>query len=704
MLKNRIEIFYFIFLCILIIFFGLYIRFEDVKFWEAHKDDFFYKELPLYSEFDSFYFARIAEDIKREKFKRGKADPLRYFPDNSSEKIIIYYKGKKEKFRLGFKYSISGHLLSFLIYYLNKITSLPFEKITFYLIPILAVLFVIPLFLYTKDLGLPYAGLIGSLIGVSSPMYWGRSNLMRLDTDVLNLFFPIFIAYCFFKFFESKKISTKYLWIIISSLSLIFYQLWYAHPNLNFVLIFAFIIRFFWDKKFQFKKEDFIYLIILILPQIWYIYTGPLLLYKQIKTLVFNIKSPTASQLLFKDFPNIFMSISELQKLTYSQVIKNIVLNFYLGIAGLIGAILFFIFYLRKTIFLLPFFGIGLLSFVSGARFIMYLAPFIGLGLGFLVHLILNKIFPLLNLFKTSEKQRIVIHLLGSIFIIFLFIIQKPVLIYSAFPKVTNILVKDMKYLKENTPENAVIWTWWDYGYAFQLYSRRATFHDGGSQATPKTYFVARSFAITSPEEGWYITSFISNYGLKGIIESLLNGTSAKDLTKKIEKGDFAKKIKTPVYWVFTKDLISKFGWIYYFGSYNFDTKKGTFGKILFPRCRDNPYFKNIIDCEDIKARIDLNSGIIYPREGIPLKIKTFYKRDKKGLYKKEYFKNGDYVVEVVEIPGEKMNQVFLLPPQEAKSLFNQMFLLRKYDPKYFELVFDDFPEMVVYKVKSNFK
>ena len=51
--------------------------------------------------------------------------------------------------------------------------------------------------------------------------------------------------------------------------------------------------------------------------------------------------------------------------------------------------------------------------------------------------------------------------------------------------------------------------------------SQKAVLHDGGSQSTPKTYFVARSFTTEDPKEAWNITSYLSNYGLVGM-ESIL--------------------------------------------------------------------------------------------------------------------------------------------------------------------------------------
>lgn len=685
---EKLEKFYFYFLFLTLIFFGLYIRFEDINLWQRHKDLFFYKKSPIYSEYDSYYFARLSLDFKEGKFKPGLIDNYRFFPDNSSKAKL----DEDNKFYA--EYNIPGNFLSIIWAYLSEWFGISLETLTWYLVPLLSVLVALPLFLYLKEMGYPYAGLIGGLVAVSAPMYFFRTNLMRLDHDMLNLFFPIFIAYAFYKFFKAEERRKKYVWIIISSFILILYQLWYGHSNLNFVLIIMFLLRYIWDKKLNWRKEDFLFISLLILPQIWYIYSGPFFLYKQIKTLVFNIKSPTSAEVLFKDFPNIFLSISELQKVGFTGALEYVISNLFLGIVGLIGVCLFFLLNLRNTIFLLPFFGIGLLSFFSGVRFTMYLAPFIGIGIGHLVSLFFNKFIPYFN-FRYSKGMN---YFIGVLIFILIIWIQRPVLGFSSFPKVISPLVRDMDYLRENTPKNSAIWSWWDYGYAFQLYSRRATFHDGGSQGTPKTYFIAKSFVTHDPVEAWYITSFISNYGLTGIAKLLKEGISAKDLVNKVIKGEYAKEIKIPIYWVFTLDLISKFGWIHYIGSYDFDSKEGKFGKIIEP---DNCKLigKNFIGCENGKISIDLNNGVITTPQGLA-NIHYFYFKAPDKVLQKKFFDSG-YIVEMVKSKNNQ-TQIFILEPSTFHTLFNQMFILRNYDSRYFDLVLDDFPYMVIYKVKMK--
>ncbi len=697
---NFIYAFLFYFFFYLILSFGVYVRVQDIKFWDQNKTLFFYKEEPLFSEFDSFYFARLAKDLEEGIYQRGKIDPFRFFPDNSSTAKL----SEEEDFAP--RYGISGNFISYLFYYLHRISGLSVAKLTWYLIPFLAITVAIPLVWYLKKIGLPLAGLTGGLVTVVAPMYLGRTNLMRLDHDVLNLTLPFTVAFLFYLYFQAKTLRQKLSFASLASLGLLFYQLWYGHPNLCFVLILTFLFYFFWEKKFRikdFSSLDWLTLAILILPQIWYIYQGPYHLYLQVKTLVFGLKHQTSAERLFADFPNIFHSISELQKLSPKDVFSTATYSFFFGVMGLIGGLLLFLFHWKNLFFLLPFFGIGLLTFVSGARFAMYLSPFVGLGIGYLVHLLFEKFFPMLDLFKEENKRNLTVSLVGSLILLVLFFISKEAISLNSTPKIHALLVKDMEWIKFNTPKEAVIWSWWDYGYAFQLYARRATVHDGGSQTSPKTYLVARSFATYDPQEAWRIISFTANYGLTGLTKLLKNGKSAPELMKEIQQGLYEKPINTPIYIVFTDDLIAKFGWIHYFGSFDFKKKEGEFGRILTPQqCKFvNPQVStNLIQCADLEnAILDLANGIISIKNGTA-PIKTLFYHYGKELKVKNFFEVG-WVVELLRNKEGQLG-LFLLPTPQENTLFNRMFLLRQYDPNYFELVYDNFPVSVIYRVKTK--
>ncbi|MFN7065513.1 MAG: STT3 domain-containing protein [Aquificaceae bacterium] len=698
-------------LLLLTLLFGIYLRYKDIPKWKEHEELFFYKGNPLYTEADSYYFTRFAEEIREGSFKQGQPDPLRFFPDNN----IKTKPSQEEKPYTPYPYSMYsmyGIGPSCLFSWLQALTGKSIPQLAFYLIPILAVSPAIPLFLYFNRLNLPFVGLLGGLVAISSPLYVGRTYLGRLDHDIFNLTFPFLIAYLFYRFFESWREEPEgkkpYLWISLASLFLLLYYFWYGHANLNFVLLIAFLVVFFWElyekrKKSQskaFYKNIVILLSLLLIPQLWYVYTGPMLLYQQVSWLVFGIRPAISTEMLFKDFPNIFISIGELQRLPFNQVLLKITISKEFGLLGLTGAFLLFLFHIRSLFFLLPFFGIGLLAFFSGARFIMYLAPFIGMGLAYLVYVIFENILPRIGQYREEYKRRLAITLIGSL--IFFGVLYGHMLINRGFysPMIDAPIVKGMEWIRKNTPASSVIWSWWDYGYVFEYYSRRAVIHDGGSQSSPKTYLVAKSFSTSDPREGWLITSFVVNYGLRGLEKLMMDGLSAQEVVNKISTGSFAKPIEVPVYWVVTRDMLYKFWWIHFFGSYDFKKKEGTFGEVINPACAIKA--DNLFECyTPSKLIIDLNEYLVKTGNN-STKIKSVYLYDENSSKLSQVNKNSEGYTVFITKDKKGKTHIFLYKHPYDNSLLLNMYLLRKYDKKYFELVYDDFPHMVVYRVKPN--
>ncbi len=63
----------------------------------------------------------------------------------------------------------------------------------------------------------------------------------------------------------------------------------------------------------------------------------------------------------------------------------------------------------------------------------------------------------------------------------------------SSFP--SEDMAQGALLLQKETPENAVVASWWDYGYFYTEAADRATLFDGGSQSGIRLYWMARAFA-----------------------------------------------------------------------------------------------------------------------------------------------------------------------------------------------------------------
>ncbi|RUM87742.1 MAG: hypothetical protein DSZ24_05500 [Thermodesulfatator sp.] len=668
---------------------GLSWRFDDLKVWKARQNLYFVTpDRPIFASYDAFYFARLARDWQEGRYRSQKVDPYRGVPDSH-----LKAQDKKEK---GFQphYPFPVPLMSWSAAELSSWLKIPLEKLALYYTPITAVLFVIPLFFYLEFLGYTAAGLLGGLVGVTSYIYLIRTSIARFDTDSLNLFFPIFLGMCLFFYFQSRR---PLLWVALASFSGFLSYWWYGHPHLVFVPYGLFVFVLWWEKR-RFGRREWLALALLFLPNAWFLWRAPWSLIHQLYGYVIQIASPERKG-LFEGYPNVQQSISELQHFKGLLQVSGFTLqNPFLFLLGLLGAAVLLIKEWRGLLFLWPYFFIGLLVFRSGNRFGMYLSPFLGMGLGFWVDWLSQGLFSWLNIHLSESLRTLlvlwVVLILGYGTLHFQRISQK----FVATPKANAFLARDMEKLDRLLPSGAWIWSWWDYGYAFHYYARRPTFIDGGGlQLTPKTYYVALSWTSSSQEEAYRITNFLASEGLIGLYRRLvLDNQTAAELTREILQGQvISRSPKHPVYWVFTQDLPPKYGWIGYFGSWDFTQDKGRYGFVFnLNPCRETS--KSELLCAR-GVKIDLREHRVFWGARI-LPLAALVVQGSSGV-RREVFRAKGFILEIASSAYGRL--LFLTDPPSFRSNFNQMYVLRRYDPRYFKLILDDFPFMVVYQVNS---
>ncbi|HET9009490.1 MAG TPA: STT3 domain-containing protein [Nitrosarchaeum sp.] len=74
----------------------------------------------------------------------------------------------------------------------------------------------------------------------------------------------------------------------------------------------------------------------------------------------------------------------------------------------------------------------------------------------------------------------------------------------TAYPVSTNDWLESMAWIKNNTPKDAVIASWWDYGYWISTLGERATIADNSTLNDSIIKNIAKMF-FSSPEESWHI-------------------------------------------------------------------------------------------------------------------------------------------------------------------------------------------------------
>ena len=104
-------------------------------------------------------------------------------------------------------------------------------------------------------------------------------------------------------------------------------------------------------------------------------------------------------------------------------------------------------------------------------------------------------------------------------------------------PIMNDIWYSGMQAIRDKTPNNALIYSWWPPGYFITSLTRRHVFSDGGTQDLPECYWLARFFMAADESEAIGIMRMLSASG-NDAVESLqasgLRLSEAIDVINKI--------------------------------------------------------------------------------------------------------------------------------------------------------------------------
>jgi len=622
----------------------------EVYNYFKHQDLYFLDGKPFIQNPDGYFFGRLAKD-----FKRGE-DVLRNFPEG------------------GVKYDYPP-LISFMYGILLRLTGIDIEWLGFWLSPIFGSVFVIPFVLFWHRLGNLWVGFAGAVLTALSSAYYTRVFVLDLDTDNLNLFFIFSIALFLLLAYQKKNSWHAYLFVALAVLFSFLFYWWYAHPEF-------FVLQFLGFLLLALQNRRLFYAGLTGLLSLWVLISfmagdplgmdilGRLFLYFGIPI------SPVEG----KGVPEVLKTISEQGRVSflhsYSLYFSS-KFPFYIALISL--PVLFFRFF-RGQLLLLPLYVLLVLSVVKGTiRVYMYSAPVLAMGFAYGVFLI-----P--KLLDFLEKRSLKLFVGGLFPPLMLMFAINWVSLMDRMPGffISKEVAKDLQRLKDLTPKEAKILSWWDYGYAIVYYSQRAVFHDGGSQFSIKTPLVA--YALLQEEKTAHglflcISDPLFNHRAwerlrtLGLYEAL--GQSAKECQVK----PYGK-----IYLLITEDMLSKTQAI----------QQLAYGEasilVKLPPCG-----------RDCKAEIDKEAGIYTQTAGKPsigYIVKEVFWIEEGDKVKRETFNNPKggtlYLVKKDGtiygfFAGEKLKNSALL----------SLYTIRK-DREGFRLVYDNFPYSVLYEIISS--
>ena len=716
--KNNIWLFGVVLLGVFAVSVG--VRFKQFEIWKQTPSAFFVGERPMMTTLDAPYWLRWAREYNEGVYRQKNG--LRLYPKGTD---VYREKWIPEKFRDIADTDDGKHIgtapteVPLLSYLIAQVA--PFFDFNYYLagtllIPLLASLFILPLGYYFFQIGVPLSGLLGSLVGTFASGYYMRSAIGRIDTDMLNLFFPVMAGLLILLAVRTKTERGILLYAVGTGLILFLFQWWYNQAAFTLAYFVVLVFHLF-VQKVRFQTVLLSSFLFVLCSQPATFMGGADSVFGQLSR-YFVIEDFASSVIIDNgitpaSFPNTMTTISEVDHVPMSEVLRRVLSNTTLDWIGFVGFFVLVVFKWRVLLPLLPILALGLLSFQSSNRFIMYLAPFIGIGLGCILQIVVDGLFYLTTKGKKDHEKREGTHLkqpkgnelteeqadllsagwlrqfilYGGMVVFFWLISSQTAISFVPGPSIHTGVYATFLEVKKRVPENAALLTWWDYGYAITDATGLATFHDGGGQTTPKTYFTARGLISHDQDELYDITQYLSTKGNSGIYE---NNTSPEALLAAVRN----PKLKPwdPIYLFFTADMTGKYGAISKLGSW--DIINGGSKPRGYQNLACNKITNAEMNCRG--AKIDLKVGKI--NNQVALKRMVFI-RDGQVIREQEFGHAQGYTLQLL-VAGQQIVEVQLIDEVVFRSNYNQMFLLGRFRKDLFEETYNAFPFSRLFRVK----
>lgn len=609
---------------------------------------------------DAFRYARYAIEIQNDSY--GRIDYLSDVPD----------------------YAIRQYpppLLSQMVVWLSNIIGIKIQYLFLILPPLLSILFVIPLYYWLKPIKNDFVSLGAITLGLFNFFYFVRTRAGYFDTDCMMLFFIFTVL-----LFISKAVAQRddwfssYKFILLAGLSVQVFRWWYEH--LFFALIFgiSIFIGLIVNRhsiKNILLKLLFFFALVSPIEIVYYVLTSPFLM-DYIYGSIFNLQG-------FKMPIHVYSSVGELLPVSLGMSIwftTDNVISFSIASAGLL------ILLYKRFSFLsisLPFLGIGLLSYLSGNRYLIYLSPFLGMGFGYAMYLAVQVINRVIGRYQTP------IYAATMVLTAFL-LIPPQITQFVTKPVYEERWIVNYKKISELSAKDAYIWTWWGIGNPLQYYSNRAVFTDNSNFHPLKVYLFIKS--ITSEREDFTLKSIsfatnkrVGQYNMEGELQRLINNINT-----------YTPAPLRPVYILL------------------FD------GMILRHVLKDNALPKD--EAEWLSTRLPINhsrcdlkesifdcSGVSFYTTNHQLnitdnKIRKDFKKIvviNKNLSSQQAYPLNPASQESIYLIVAKDGKVYKITAHEdfEKTMLYRMMILSEDNFRHFELVYEDYPYMVLYRVKQ---
>lgn len=473
-----------LFLLALTMLAGLAIRFDNMKAWNKMPAIFLADGEPLLINLDGYYYLGLARDLLDSSY--AQVDEKRAVPESpqrpSPPPLLSVMLSALEQSGLG---------------------SLNWLGVT---VPVLlSILLTIPIFLFSKQWGTPVMSVTATGLALLAPYYILRTKVGVLDTDCLNATLAMSCA-CSALYFARAQGRRKILWLAVSLLLYLLF-LWWWDQTTTAVTILAmgpFFLACLLSLNCSSRRTLLLYTImgLGITALLLFIYGTdfPSVFYDRIRAQLSYISKQETGP-----YQNIGTTIGEQVRPSFNNFVSMTASNIFLFSAAAIGTMWLMLNRKKEFLVLLPILTIGLFGYFFAVRFTIFLIPVLALGLGYLF----SEIGKRKNLAIVSYGAAVL--MIG--YMTYTDLADKPV----DYPIFNGQVIHGMAEIEKITPQESVVWSWWNEGHPLVYWARRSTISDGMIHGGERSHFNAVPLSTGDYRLAANFMQFFQTRGIHGI-------------------------------------------------------------------------------------------------------------------------------------------------------------------------------------------
>jgi len=508
--------------------------------------------LPYFSEMDSYYHIRLTSDLLDHGYLGDtKVDGSQWDLHSS------YPPGKSANYPPLIAY-LAG--IGFVI--ANLFGKVPLVVVCFWMGAFIASLAVIPAYFLVKKITNVYGGIVAGLLVGLAPAYVGHTHAGFFDTDMFGMVIPLLIVLFFVLSLNAENFRKRTVYASLAAFSMLLFALaWQGWWYIYYLIIASAVIyliathyifplkprkstdmlkgRLAW---FNNKPDLFTFALFMVLSIILMSIFLGVIGFLLALTEPINVNQ-LQSAVQTTSYPNVYLTVGELRQTDMNDVIGGVggFLPFLFGFLGIMALwwklrpkkekkiveektrkprrrgrsnrrreenkeykadkviIKPDIGYQKSNyIFYVILFSIWLLitiyAMTKGVRFIENFALPITLTAGIFVGLLYDYVKDRI---PNTSYQKIV---MAIIIVVVAFSPLTTAYTQTSYtvPGTNDAMINSLEWVKNNTSNNTVITSWWDFGHLFTFVADRPVTFDGSSQNTPRAYWVGRALSTNN--------------------------------------------------------------------------------------------------------------------------------------------------------------------------------------------------------------